>query len=206
MAIRLIVGLGNPGPRYAETRHNAGFWFVDALARRHSTEFRSESRFDGEAARLTLPEADCWLLKPMSFMNKSGLSVRKCADFYRIPPEEILVAHDELDLEPGVARLKMGGGHGGHNGLRDLHRHMGGPNYARLRLGIGHPGHRDEVVPFVLDRPGKDDAHAIEDAIDAALDQVPALIAGRWDEAVRNLHGGGPKAPGRQKSEDEEAR
>lgn len=194
MAIRLIVGLGNPGPRYAETRHNAGFWFVDALVRRHSTEFRAESRFDGEAARLTLPEGDCWLLKPMSFMNKSGLPVRKCADFYRIAPEEILVVHDELDLDPGVARLKMGGGHGGHNGLRDLHRHMGGPNYARLRLGIGHPGHRDEVVPFVLDRPGRDDARAIDDAIDAALDQVPALIAGRWDEAVRNLHGGGPKA------------
>ncbi|WP_020145975.1 aminoacyl-tRNA hydrolase [Thioalkalivibrio sp. ALJ15] len=194
MAIRLIVGLGNPGPRYAETRHNAGFWFVDALARRHSTEFRSEGRFDGEAARLTLPEGDCWLFKPMSFMNKSGLPVRKCADFYRIAPEEILVVHDELDLDPGVARLKMGGGHGGHNGLRDLHRHMGGPNYARLRLGIGHPGHRDDVVPFVLDRPGRDDARAIEDAIDAALDQVPALIAGRWDEAVRNLHGGGSKA------------
>ncbi|WP_018175346.1 MULTISPECIES: aminoacyl-tRNA hydrolase [unclassified Thioalkalivibrio] len=194
MAIRLIVGLGNPGPRYAETRHNAGFWFVDALARRHSTEFRSEGRFDGEVARLTLPEGDCWLFKPMSFMNKSGLPVRKCADFYRIAPEEILVVHDELDLDPGVARLKMGGGHGGHNGLRDLHRHMGGPNYARLRLGIGHPGHRDDVVPFVLDRPGRDDARAIEDAIDAALDQVPALIAGRWDEAVRNLHGGGSKA------------
>ncbi|WP_018877277.1 aminoacyl-tRNA hydrolase [Thioalkalivibrio sp. ALE28] len=191
--IRLVVGLGNPGPRYAETRHNAGFWFVDTLARRHGVDFRPESRFDGEAARLSLPTGDCWLLKPMSFMNKSGLPVRKCADFYRIPPEAILVVHDELDLDPGVVRLKMGGGHGGHNGLRDLHRHLGGPNYARLRVGIGHPGHRDDVVPFVLDRPGKADTQAIEEAIDKALDQVPALVAGRWDEAVRNLHGGNSK-------------
>ncbi|WP_018142116.1 aminoacyl-tRNA hydrolase [Thioalkalivibrio sp. ALJ7] len=191
--IRLLVGLGNPGPRYAETRHNAGFWFVDALARRYAADFRPESRFDGEAARLNLPAGDCWLLKPMSFMNKSGLPVRKCADFYRIPPEAILIVHDELDLDPGVVRLKMGGGHGGHNGLRDLHRHLGGPNYARLRVGIGHPGHRDDVVPFVLDRPGKADTQVIEEAIDKALDQVPALVAGRWDEAVRNLHGGSPK-------------
>ena len=202
MAIRLIVGLGNPGPRYADTRHNAGFWFVEALARRHGASFRKEGRFDGEAARLSLPEGDCWLLKPLSFMNKSGLPVRKCADFYRIAPEETLVVHDELDLEPGVARLKQGGGHGGHNGLRDLHRHLGGPGYARLRLGVGHPGHRDEVVPFVLDRPRRAEAEAIEAAIDAALDQVPALVAGRWDEAVRNLHGGGPKAAGRATPEE----
>ena len=202
MAIRLIVGLGNPGPRYADTRHNAGFWFVEALARRHGAGFRKEGRFDGEAVRLSLPEGDCWLLKPLSFMNKSGLPVRKCADFYRIAPEEILVVHDELDLEPGVVRLKHGGGHGGHNGLRDLHRHLGGPGYARLRLGIGHPGHRDEVVPFVLDRPRRHEADAIETAIDAALDEVPALVAGRWDEAVRNLHGGGPKAAGRATSEE----
>ncbi|WP_019571495.1 aminoacyl-tRNA hydrolase [Thioalkalivibrio sp. ALMg3] len=200
--IRLVVGLGNPGPRYAETRHNAGFWFVDTLARRHGTEFRPESRFDGEAARLALPDGDCWLLKPMSFMNKSGLPVRKCADFYRIPPSAILVVHDELDLDPGVVRLKLGGGHGGHNGLRDLHRHMGGPDYARLRVGIGHPGHRDDVVPFVLDRPGRDDARAIEEAIDTALDQIPALVAGRWDEAVRNLHGGGSKPAGPKNSEE----
>lgn len=202
MAIRLIVGLGNPGPRYAETRHNAGFWFVDALTRRHGASFRKEGRFDGEAARLSLPEGDCWLLKPLSFMNKSGLPVRKCADFYRIAPEEILVVHDELDLEPGTARLKQGGGHGGHNGLRDLHRHLGGPGYARLRLGVGHPGHRDEVVPFVLDRPRRAEADAIETAIDTALDQVPALVAGRWDEAVRNLHGGGPKKAGPATSEE----
>ncbi|WP_018935297.1 aminoacyl-tRNA hydrolase [Thioalkalivibrio sp. ALJ24] len=189
--IRLVVGLGNPGPRYAETRHNAGFWFVDALARDHGTRFRAEGRFDGEAARLTLPEGDAWLLKPMSFMNKSGLPVRKCTDFYRIAPEEILVVHDELDLEPGVVRLKHGGGHGGHNGLRDLHRHLGGPEYSRLRVGIGHPGERDQVVPYVLDRPGRDDARAIDAALQDAAREIPALLAGRWDEAVRNLHGRG---------------
>ncbi|WP_019021476.1 aminoacyl-tRNA hydrolase [Thioalkalivibrio sp. ALE23] len=189
--IRLVVGLGNPGPRYAETRHNAGFWFVDALARDHGARFRPENRFDGEAARLTLPEGDAWLLKPMSFMNKSGLPVRKCADFYRIAPEEILVVHDELDLEPGVVRLKHGGGHGGHNGLRDLHRHLGGPAYCRLRVGIGHPGERDQVVPFVLDRPDRDAARAIGEALDHAAREIPALLAGRWDEAVRHLHGRG---------------
>ncbi len=202
MTIRLIVGLGNPGPRYAETRHNAGFWFVDALVRRHGVDFRTEGRFDGDAVRLTLPEGAAWLLKPMGFMNRSGLPVRKCADFYRIAPEEILIVHDELDLEPGVVRLKQGGGHGGHNGLRDLHRHLGGPGYARLRVGIGHPGHRDDVVPYVLDRPAKAEAQAITDAIDTALDQVPALLAGRWDEAVRNLHGGRPNAPRRRNSEE----
>lgn len=202
MTIRLIVGLGNPGPRYAETRHNAGFWFVDALVRRHGVDLRTEGRFDGDVARLSLPEGAAWLLKPMSFMNRSGLPVRKCADFYRIAPEEILIVHDELDLEPGVVRLKQGGGHGGHNGLRDLHRHLGGPAYARLRIGIGHPGHRDDVVPYVLDRPGKAEAQAITDAINSALDQVPALVAGRWDEAVRNLHGGRSNAPCRDNSEE----
>jgi peptidyl-tRNA hydrolase, PTH1 family len=188
MPIRLIAGLGNPGPRYADTRHNAGFWFVDRLADARGALFRAESRYEGEVARLTIGGAPCLLLKPLTFMNKSGSSVQKLAAFHRIPPAEILVVHDDLDLPTGAARLKMGGGHGGHNGLRDLHRHLG-PDYARLRIGIGHPGSREAVIGFVLERPSRAEEAAMREAIAAALGSVDDLVAGDWDKAVRTLHG-----------------
>ena len=187
MPIRLIVGLGNPGPRYADTRHNAGFWFVDRLVAGLGGSFRAESRFEGEVARVSVGGLACDLLKPLTFMNKSGNAVQKLAGFHKIPPAQILVVHDELDLPVGTARLKMGGGHGGHNGLRDLHRHLG-PDYARLRIGIGHPGIREAVVGYVLERPSRVEEAAMLDAINAALESVNDLVAGDWDKAVRRLH------------------
>lgn len=188
MTIRLVVGLGNPGPRYAATRHNAGFWLVDQLAQDTSSTFRTESRFTAEIARLRLEQsADVWLLKPQTFMNRSGLAVQKVAAYYRIPPEAILIVHDDLDLPPGVARLKRGGGHGGHNGLRDLHQHLGA-NYARLRIGIGHPGQREAVINYVLEPPRQSEFAAIMEALSAALSVIHPLITGDWDKAVRTLH------------------
>ncbi|MGB1110557.1 MAG: aminoacyl-tRNA hydrolase [Gammaproteobacteria bacterium] len=186
--IALIAGLGNPGPRYDQTRHNAGFWFLDALARQNGGDFRMENKFSGETCRITIQGRDCRLLKPMTFMNKSGQSLRALATFFRIEPESVLVVHDELDLEPGIARLKRGGGHGGHNGLRDIHAQLGDKNYARLRIGVGHPGHKDQVVDYVLSRAPRDEQDAIEGAIDSALRVAPALISGDWDGAVRELH------------------
>ncbi len=187
MPVRLLVGLGNPGPRYADTRHNAGFWFADRLAADRGSSFRAESRFEGEVGRIVAGGANCLLQKPMTFMNKSGSAVQKLAAFYRIPPAEILVVHDDLDLPPGTARLKAGGGHGGHNGLRDLHRHLGA-DYSRLRIGIGHPGMRDAVIGYVLERPGREEEQQMRQAIDAALEVVDALVGGDWDLAVRRLH------------------
>ncbi len=196
MPIRLIVGLGNPGPRYADTRHNAGFWFVDRLAGDLGGSFRAESRFEGEVARVAVGGTVCDLLKPLTFMNKSGNAVQKLAGFRKIPPAQILVVHDELDLPVGIARLKMGGGHGGHNGLRDLHRHLG-PDYARLRIGIGHPGIREAVIGYVLERPSRVEEAAMREAIGAALESVHDLVAGDWDKAVRSLHA--RAAPDREK-------
>ena len=187
-SIQLIVGLGNPGPDYERTRHNAGFWFVDALAREHGGSFRHENKFHGETTRLTIDGHDCRLLKPLTYMNRSGQSASALAKFYRIPLDAILVVHDELDLPPGVARLKKGGGHGGHNGLRDLHSALGGNGYWRLRLGIGHPGHKDDVVDYVLKKPSKSDERLIEDAIDDGLRVVAQLLAGETERAMHQLH------------------
>jgi len=155
--IRMIVGLGNPGPDYDETRHNAGFWLVDLLARQHGGTFRSERKFNAEAASSRIDGADVLLLKPQTFMNRSGQAVQAACAYLKIPVEEVLVAHDDLDLQPGDARLKLGGGHGGHNGLRDLIAHLGA-GFWRLRLGIGHPGNRAEVIDYVLKRPSREDA------------------------------------------------
>ncbi len=197
MALRLIVGLGNPGPRYADTRHNAGFWFVDRLASDRGGALRAESRYEGEVARISVQGATCLLLKPLAFMNRSGGAVQKLAAFYRIPPEEILVVHDELDLPVGTVRLKRGGGHGGHNGLRDIQQHLG-PDFARLRIGIGHPGVRDAVIGYVLERPSREEEAGMREAIAAALDTVDDLVTGDWDKAVRCLHG--RPAPDKEKA------
>jgi PTH1 family peptidyl-tRNA hydrolase len=191
-ALKLIVGLGNPGAKYARTRHNAGWWFVDALARRHGAEFRAESRHQGEVARLRLPlpggaAAELWLLKPTTFMNKSGGSVASLAHFHRISAAEILIAHDELDLPAGTVRFKLGGGHGGHNGLRDTSLALG-PDYWRLRLGIGHPGHKDLVLDYVLQRDTHEDERAIEAAVDRALDALPVLLVEGAAKTMNRLH------------------
>lgn len=167
--IRLIVGLGNPGPQYAETRHNAGFWQLEALARAMRVQFQPESKFYGQVARLAPPYGDTRLLMPATFMNRSGQAVGALSQFFKLAPAEILVVHDELDLPPGIAKLKTGGGHGGHNGLKDITRALGNNNqFHRLRLGIGHPGHRDQVTPYVLGKPPATDRDLIEQAITAA--------------------------------------
>lgn len=186
--VRCIVGLGNPGNRYADTRHNAGFWFVDELARRHGVQLRAEAKFHGEAGRILVDGVDCWLLKPTTYMNRSGQSVSAFARFYKLAPDQLLVAHDELDMAPGVARLKRGGGHGGHNGLRDVAAALSDNGFLRLRLGIGHPGHRDQVVSYVLERPSRADADAIVTAAGLAADELPALVAGDLAKAMNRLH------------------
>jgi PTH1 family peptidyl-tRNA hydrolase len=196
-ATRLIVGLGNPGPEHEHDRHNAGFWFVEAVARAHGGSWRRETRFHGEAARVGIGGADVWLLKPSTYMNRSGQSVSSLARFYRVTPAEILAAHDELDLPPGIVRLKRGGGSGGHNGLKDISAALGTPDYGRLRIGIGHP--RDlypgrEVIDFVLQRPSRAEQQAIDDRLPAAVDMVPLLAAGHWERAGQRLHTA-PKPP-----------
>jgi PTH1 family peptidyl-tRNA hydrolase len=191
-AIRLIVGLGNPGEKYARTRHNAGFWFVDELARRHGGVFRSEAKHQGEAARIRVAleggaAVEVWLLKPTTYMNKSGGAIASLANFYKVAPAETLVAHDELDLPVGAARLKQGGGHGGHNGLRDTIAAIGA-DFWRLRLGIGHPGHKDLVLDYVLQRASAADERAITDAATRAADAVPLMLAQGAEKAMNRLH------------------
>ncbi|KUJ72612.1 aminoacyl-tRNA hydrolase [Thiomicrospira sp. WB1] len=186
--IKLIVGLGNPGAQYDQTRHNAGFWFVDAVAQTYQVQWRPETKFLGQVARIQQPNMDVWLLKPTTYMNRSGQAIQAIAHFYKIDPEEILVVHDELDLEPGVARLKTGGGHGGHNGLRDTIAALSTKDFQRLRLGIGHPGHRDQVVQYVLKAASKTDQQAIMTAIDEAVRVLEPLVKGERDAAMQQLH------------------
>lgn len=186
--VQLIAGLGNPGPKYDQTRHNAGFWFLDELARRHGCELRPESRFHSEAGRCLLDGHDCRLQKPTTYMNRSGHAVQALASFFRVPRQAILVVHDDLDLPPGTARLKRGGGHGGHNGLRDLIVQLGGKDFLRLRLGIGHPGHRDDVIDYVLQRPSREDRALIDHAIERAIDVMPLVVAGEMERAMNELH------------------
>lgn len=186
--VQLIVGLGNPGAEYEPTRHNAGFWFVDELARAAGCSLRNESRFHAEVGRCTLHGQDCRLQKPTTFMNRSGQAVAALAKFLRIPPTEILVVHDELDLPPGAARLKKGGGHGGHNGLRDLIAHLGTQDFLRLRIGIGHPGDRSQVVDYVLRRPGREERELIDAAMLRALEVMPLAVAGEFERAMHKLH------------------
>jgi PTH1 family peptidyl-tRNA hydrolase len=185
--LRLIVGLGNPGAEYARTRHNAGFWLVDELARRHRGMFRGESRHQGELARVAIGGDDVWLLKPTTFMNRSGASIASLCGFYKISAEQVLVGHDEIDLPVGAVRLKQGGGHGGHNGLRDAIATVG-DGFWRLRLGVGHPGSRDQVVDYVLRRaPAEEDA-LLQQAIGIAADIIPAVLADGAQKAMNRLH------------------
>lgn len=189
--IRLIVGLGNPGREYDDTRHNAGFWFVDAIADRERGHFANESKFAGLVAKVSIGGQPVWLLKPQTFMNRSGRSVAGLAGFYRIAPEEILVVHDELDLLPGLARMKRGGGHAGHNGLRDIQAQLGSAEFWRLRLGIGHPRTLElnqAVVDFVLHPPRREERSEIDATIDRALAIVPQVVAGDFTAATRTLH------------------
>jgi len=186
--LRLIVGLGNPGPEHAQTRHNAGFRFVDALADAAGVRWSLESKLFGEVARVDVAGQAVWLLKPATYMNLSGKSVGAALRFWKIEPEQMLVAHDELDLPPGVARLKFDGGHGGQNGLRDTIRLLGHGKFHRLRVGIGHPGHKDKVVPWVLGRANRDDDVLIGRAVDDAIAVLPLAVQGDFNEATKRLN------------------
>jgi PTH1 family peptidyl-tRNA hydrolase len=187
LPLRLIVGLGNPGPEHQSTRHNAGFWFVDLLARRHGGEFRDYRKYSGEVARIGIGEEEIVLLKPTTYMNRSGLSIRQVRDFYKIPVDDILVAHDELDLPVGSVRLKHGGGHGGHNGLRDTIAHIG-ETFWRLRLGIGHPGSKTDVIDYVLTRAPRSEEDLIMEAVNLAADCIPLLLEQGAEHAMTKLH------------------
>ena len=193
--IKLFVGLGNPGPEYEATRHNAGFWWVDAVARQLGVPLVAERGYHGLVARASVQGQSVWLLKPQTFMNLSGKSVAALARFYKIAPAEILVAHDELDLPAGEAKLKQGGGHAGHNGLRDIHAQLGSGDYWRLRLGIGHPGAKSEVVGWVLRKPPLDEQIGIEQAIDRAARALPQLIEGDMNGATQLIHTAKPPRP-----------
>jgi len=186
--VQLIVGLGNPGSKYEQTRHNVGFVFVDELARSKGVSFRAENKFHGDVCKLSLAGNDIWLLKPNTFMNLSGKSVAALARFYKIAPESILVVHDELDIPPGQLRLKQGGGHGGHNGLRDMIAQLGSKAFVRLRVGIGHPGQSRDVSSYVLGNAPRDEQIDIDAAIDEALHTLPKIIEGEMQAAMNHLH------------------
>ncbi|MBL8349327.1 MAG: aminoacyl-tRNA hydrolase [Burkholderiaceae bacterium] len=192
--IRLIVGLGNPGPEYEHTRHNAGFWWVDAAARELGARLAFDRAYHGLVARANRPQGPVWLLRPMTFMNLSGRSAGPLARFFKIAPAEILVVHDELDLLPGQMKLKQGGGAAGHNGLKDLLAHLGSPDFWRLRIGIGHPGARDEVANWVLRKPPLDDRIAMDKCIADSLAALPLMLDGAMDRAVMKIHAG-PQRP-----------
>lgn len=197
--IKLIVGLGNPGQEYEATRHNAGFWLVDQLAREAGTTLRLESRFHGMAARARLWNEEVWLLEPMTFMNRSGQAVSALAKFYKILPQEIVAIHDELDLPPGTVKLKRGGGAGGHNGLKDISAHLGTQDYWRLRIGIGHPRNmrpegasappKEDVAGFVLKPPRREEQEHIDAALDRCLPALQLLVQGQDERAMMRLHG-----------------
>jgi peptidyl-tRNA hydrolase, PTH1 family len=195
LALKLIVGLGNPGEQYARTRHNAGWWFVDALLERQRGSWRHERQMHSELARVHVAESDLWLAKPTAFMNCSGGPAAAIAQFYRIAPQEMLIVHDDIDLPPGVARLKQGGGHGGHNGLRDVIEHLG-PDFWRLRLGVGHPGARELVLDAVLDRPTAAEQLLIDEAVQRGLDVLPELLSAGAQRAMHQLHRHAPPDPG----------
>lgn len=184
----VIAGLGNPGQKYAETRHNAGFWFLDRLANNCAVRLRPQSRLQSEIARVELHGRDCLLVRPTTFMNHSGQAVRAVMDYYRTDAASLLVAYDELDLPPGIARLKQGGGHGGHNGMRDIFRHITDHDFLRLRIGIGHPGSKDAVTPYVLGRASAEQVLLVNKSITDALEVLPVLLGGDLPGAMKALH------------------
>lgn len=185
--IKLLVGLGNPGDKYAATRHNAGFWWIDAVAAQTNSQLSPDAKFFGVAGKLN-SKADTWLLKPTTFMNASGKAAAALANYYKIMPAQILVIHDELDLPAGTIKLKTGGGHGGHNGLKDIEAALGTKDFWRLRLGIGHPGDRNEVINYVLKAPTKDEQAAIDKCIDESTKLINLLLAGEFENAMLKLH------------------
>ena len=193
--IKLFVGLGNPGPEYEATRHNAGFWWIDALSRELKAPLSLDKNYFGQVARTTVNGQTVWLLKPLTFMNLSGKSVAALARFFKIAPNEILVTHDELDIVPGQAKLKFGGSHAGHNGLRDIHAQFASGDYWRLRIGVGHPGVKSEVISWVLKKPSKEDRLAIEESIARALKAVPELLKGEMEKATMLIHTSQPLRP-----------
>ena len=185
--LNIIVGLGNPEDKYERTLHNAGFWFVDAVARKYGGQFRYEKKFDAECCRVNIQGEEVWLVKPQSYMNLSGGPVRGVMDYYRLKPGGLLVAHDEIDLPPGTVRLKKGGGHGGHNGIRDVIKHCGA-DFMRLRLGVGHPGEKTRVTGYVLKRGSADVERALENNIDDAIAVLPLLMDDGLNAATKALH------------------
>jgi PTH1 family peptidyl-tRNA hydrolase len=187
LPLRIVVGLGNPGPEHQLTRHNAGFWFVDRLARTFGGEFRDYRKYSGETARIAIHGREIILLKPTTYMNRSGLSIRQLSEFFKVAPADILVAHDELDLPVGGVRLKFAGGHGGHNGLRDTIAHIG-ESFWRLRLGIGHPGNKADVIDYVLTRAPRNEEDLIIDAANSAIDVMPLLLDQGAERAMTQLH------------------
>lgn len=193
--IKLFVGLGNPGPEYEATRHNAGSWWLDAVARQLKVSMAMDKGYHGLVARTVVDGQTVWLLAPQTYMNLSGKSVSALARFFKVAPAEILVAHDELDVPPGEAKLKRGGGHGGHNGLRDIHAQMGTDDYWRLRIGIGHPGNKAEVANWVLKKPSPDDRIAIEQTIDRCIKALPDLLRGEMNKATMQIHTSKPPRP-----------
>jgi PTH1 family peptidyl-tRNA hydrolase len=193
--IKLLVGLGNPGNEYEDTRHNAGFWWIDAVARELKVSLVPERCYHGLLARTTVNGQTVWLLEPQTFMNLSGKSVNALARFFKIQPQEILVAHDELDIVPGEAKLKLGGSHAGHNGLRDIHAQLGTADYWRLRIGVGHPGDKAEVVSWVLKKPLLEHRKAIDDSIYRSVAALPLLLAGHMEKAMAQIHASKPPRP-----------
>lgn len=193
--IKLLVGLGNPGNEYEDTRHNAGFWWIDAVARELKVSLVPERSYHGLVARTTVKGQTVWLLEPQTFMNLSGKSVAALARFFKIQPQEILVAHDELDISPGEAKLKLGGSHAGHNGLRDIHAQLGTADYWRLRLGVGHPGDKAEVVNWVLKKPMLEHRKAIDESIHRSVQTLPLLLAGEMTKAMALIHTSKPPRP-----------
>ena len=191
--IKLFVGLGNPGTEYEATRHNAGFWWIDALAEKLGVRLVPERAYQALAVRASAAQGPVWLLQPMTFMNRSGVSVATLVRFFKIEPAQILVVHDELDLLPGQAKLKFGGSAAGHNGLKDIHGQLGTPDFWRMRLGIGHPGVKSEVIHYVLKKPSADHRLEIDKAIEKTLDALSALLAGDMDKALARIHAQPPR-------------
>ena len=193
MSIQLIVGLGNIGQEYAQTRHNAGWWMLDELAATWGASFREDKKYYAEVAKANTPQGEVWLMKPSTYMNKSGQAVGALANFFKIPVSDLLVLHEELDIPPGHVRLKKGGGNGGHNGLKDIQAKMGSADFWRVRLGIGHPGDRNLVSGFVLNKPSRDDREAIDDAIWRTRCEINDILSGDMEAAMRVLHSNNPK-------------